>query len=248
MALNWKKATVVKKQIWAEGLFTLTVDVPGVEVFEPGQFLQVGLQVEDKHIHRPYSVASPHGAQLDFYIVLVEDGELTPKLWRLQEGDELDVSEKAAGSFTLTKTPEAKHLWLIATGTGLAPYIAMLRTDEPWSRYEKIVVVHGVRLYADLAYLDELRGFEKRNNGQCKYIPILTRETHPDCLSGRIPICLDEGSLESAAGVQLSAADSALLLCGNPQMLDDVEAKLGQRGMQRHRRNSPGQIVLERYW
>ena len=248
MALNWKKGTIVRKRIWTEGLFTITVNVDDVVPFEPGQFLQVGLQTQDKHIHRPYSVASPHGTQLEFYIVLVPEGELTPLIWKLDEGDSIDVSEKAAGSFTLGKTPDAKHLWLVSTGTGLAPYIAMLRTDEPWNRFEKIVVVHGVRYHADLGYADELREWEKRTDVEFKYVPMLTREENADCLHGRIPKCLDDGSLEEAAGCELSVANSSLLLCGNPQMLDDVEAKLGQRGMQRHRRKQPGQIVVERYW
>jgi len=248
MAVEWKKAVVKKKTVWAEGLFTLTLDVPGVKPFEPGQFLQVGVADGDNHIHRPYSVGSPHGRELDFYIVLVEEGELTPRLWAMNEGSELDVSERAAGSFTLSKTPEAKHLWLIATGTGLAPYIAMLRTEQPWQRFEKIIVVHGVRLYSDLGYMEELRGYEENGKNQMKYIPILTREDREGILRGRIPACLDDGSLERAAGCQLSAADSAVLLCGNPQMLDDMEAKLGERNMRRHRRKEPGQIVLERYW
>jgi ferredoxin--NADP+ reductase len=248
MAVQWKKATVKKKTIWAEGLFTLTLDVPGVQPFEPGQFLQVGVENGEQHIHRPYSVASPHGPELEFYIVLVEDGELTPRLWAMEEGSQLDVSERAAGSFTLSKTPDAKHLWLIATGTGLAPYIAMLRTEEPWQRYEKIVLVHGVRMHADLSYGEELRGCERNRGGQFKYLPILTREDMPGILRGRIPACLENGSLEQEAGCQLSAADSAVLLCGNPQMLDDMEAKLAERNMRRHRRKEPGQIVLERYW
>lgn len=248
MAVEWKKATVKKKTVWAEGLFTLTLDVPGVKPFEPGQFLQVGVEDGDKHIHRPYSVGSPHGRELDFYIVLVEEGELTPRLWAMNEGSELDVSERAAGSFTLSKTPDAKHLWLIATGTGLAPYIAMLRTEQPWQRFEKIIVVHGVRLYSDLGYMEELRGYEQNGKNQLKYIPILTRETVDGILRGRIPACLDDGSLEREAGCQLSAADSAVLLCGNPQMLDEMESKLAERNMRRHRRKEPGQIVLERYW
>ena len=148
----------------AEGLFTIHVRNNGVKPFEPGQFLQVGYTRGDEHVHRPYSVASPWGEVIEFFIVLVEDGQLTPYLWTLEEGDQVDVSQRAAGSFTLKKTPEADNLWLVATGTGLAPYIAMLRTEQPWERYQKIVVVHGVRVAADLGYAEELANW--KNNDQ----------------------------------------------------------------------------------
>ncbi len=248
MALQWLKATVTEKKIWTEGLFTIRVKAPGVQPFKPGQFLQLGVEGPEKHIHRPYSVGSPHGEELEFYIVLVEDGELTPKLWAMDVGDELDISEKAAGSFTLDKTPDAKHLWLVATGTGLAPYIAMLRTDEPWDRYEKIVVVHGVRYAADLAYVEELNEYGKKYSGRFSYVPMLTREESPGTLKSRIPQALEDGSLENAANCTLQSDDSAILLCGNPAMLDEMEEKLGQREMRKHKRKEPGQIVLERYW
>ena len=248
MPITWIDGKIVEKKVWTEGLFTITVEAPGIIPFDPGQFLQIGVQEGDDHIHRPYSVASPHGDRVEFYIVLVEDGELTPRLWKMEVGDQIDVKDKAAGSFTLTKTPKSRDLWLVATGTGLAPYIAMLRTSEPWNDYERIVLVHGVRYGADLGYAEELREMEKRTEAKFKYIPMLTREESDGALHGRIPNCLDDGSLEEAAGCELSPDNSAILLCGNPAMLDDMEAKLGERGMKRHKKKEPGQIVLERYW
>ena len=124
----------------------------------------------------------------------------------------------------------------------------MLRTEEPWKRFEKIVVVHGVRLHEDFAYVDELNNLETKYPAQFKYVPILTREDVDGILRGRIPVCLEAGSLEQAAGCQMTAEDSSVLLCGNPLMLDDMEAKLGERKMRRHKKKEPGQIVLERYW
>ena len=127
MAIQWINGTLQARKVWSEGLFTLTIHCPGVLPFEPGQFLQVGFPLPEKHLHRPYSVASPHGESLDFFIVRVENGELTPKLWDLEIGQSIDVSSKATGGFTLDHTPEAKVLWLLGTETGLAPNIAMLR-------------------------------------------------------------------------------------------------------------------------
>ena len=185
--------------------------------------------------------------ELDFFIVLVEAGELTPKLWALEPGDKLQVSQKAAGSFTLAKTPPAENLWLVATGTGLAPYIAMLRTPEPWKNYEKILLVHGVRHAADLAYTDELLDFERQHPGRFKLVQALTREKNTTALKGRIPQLLESGRLESVTQTEIKPDNTSLLLCGNPAMLDSMEELLGQRGLKRHRKKVPGQIVLERY-
>lgn len=251
---KWCTANVVSKKVWTQGLFTISVAVPDVTEFLPGQFLQLGLFPEGhqgeeaKLINRPYSVASPHGDVLEFFIVLVEDGELTPRLWKLEPGDSVEVSQRAAGSFTLKKTPEAETLWLLATGTGLAPYIAMLRTDEPWEKFQKICVVHGVRQFADLAYTEELKAYEEKFPGRFKLAQALTREEADGTMNGRIPSLFESGELESVTGFQCRADNSSVLLCGNPAMLDTMEELLGKREMKKHRSKSPGQIVLERYW
>ena len=245
---KWCPATVVDKLVWTDGLFTLTIETNEVQPFEPGQFLHLALGDDEHRVNRPYSVASPHGSRLDFFIVRVDDGELTPRLWKLKEGDNVDVSERAAGSFTLQKTPAAEILWLISTGTGLAPYIAMLRDNAAWQKFEKIVVVHGVRYWADLGYTAELRAWESESNGRFKLIQSLTREEHNGMLNGRIPQLLEAGVLEETVGWEMNKDNSSVLLCGNPAMLDDMETKLGERDMKKHRSKSPGQIVLERYW
>ncbi|MEM7457022.1 MAG: ferredoxin--NADP reductase [Planctomycetota bacterium] len=246
---KWCDTKIISRTVWTEGLFTIRIGGTDVQEFKPGQFLHLAVEAEEgKIINRPYSVASPHGEELEFFIVLVEDGELTPRLWALREGDPIKVSERAAGSFTLAKSPDADCLWLMATGTGLAPYIAMLRTEEPWERYQKIVVVHGVRYHADLGYTEELGAFEQKYPDRFKLIQSLTREDTEDTMSGRIPGLLTDGSLEQAADFELRADNSTVLLCGNPAMLDDMEDKLGKRDMKKHRSKSPGQIVLERYW
>lgn len=245
---KWCDTEILKKTVWTKGLFTISIGGEAVQEFKPGQFLHLAVEDNDKIINRPYSVASPHGETLEFFIVLVDDGELTPRLWALEVGDPIKVSERAAGSFTLAKSPDADCLWLMATGTGLAPYIAMLRTDEPWERYRNIVVVHGVRYHADLGYTEELKALEQSHQGRFKMIQSLTREETEDTMSGRIPALLLEGTLEKAAGCELRADNSTVLLCGNPAMLDDMEEKLGTRGLKKHRSKSPGQIVVERYW
>ena len=257
---KWFQSKVLEKKVWTDGLFTISVDGSGVEPFKPGQFLHLagypnGIAEdadeetrEKQRVNRPYSVASPHGDRLEFFIVRVDDGELTPHLWKLEPGDDIEVSEKAAGRFTLEKTPDAENLWLVATGTGLAPYVAMLRTDEPWERYRKVVIVHGVRHATDLAYTEELREMEKSRGGAFKLVQALTRESADGAMQGRIPALIESGDLEKEVGCEMTKEASAVLLCGNPAMLDSMEELLGKRSMVKHRSKAPGQIVLERYW
>lgn len=245
--MQWIPGEVVARKVWAEGLFTLSVRCE-VSPFEPGQFLQLGVERDGKHIHRPYSVASSHGESLDFYIVLVEEGELTPQLWAMQVGDRIDISQRAAGSFTLSHAPLHPDLWLIATGTGLAPYLAMLEEGSCWDRYERVFVVHGVRYAHELAYYDELLALETEKKDRFLYVPIVSREVVSHALSGRITKCLAEGSLESQTKTLLSAERSTVLLCGNPDMLTEMELELGKKGLHKHKAKVPGHIVVERYW
>lgn len=248
MAIQWISGTLQAKKVWSEGLFTLTIHCPGVLPFEPGQFLQVGFPLPEKHLHRPYSVASPHGESLDFFIVRVENGELTPKLWDLEIGQSIDVSSKATGGFTLDHTPKAKVLWLLGTGTGLAPYIAMLRDPKIWNTYERIVLVHGVRFLADLAYTDELELYSKAYDGRLVFVPVVSRALAAHGFQGRITQAIECGKLEQIAGERMCPETSAVMMCGNPQMLDDVEQILNDRGMRKHKRSEPGHYVVERYW
>lgn len=248
MSLQWISGRITGKHVWSEGLFTLSIHCPGVLPFEPGQFLQVGLQLEEKHLHRPYSVASPHSDTLEFFIVRVDEGHLTPRLWRMNVGDSIDVSAKATGSFTLKHAPDAECIWLIATGTGLAPYIAMMRQEEIWRKYKNVILVHGVRFGTDLAYHAELDGLIERYAGRFHSIPVVSRAQVPGAISGRITTAIENGSLEEVAGHALTPSNSVVMMCGNPQMLDDVETLLGSRGMHRHKTANPGHIIVERYW
>ena len=248
MALQWISGTIARKRIWSEGLFTISVHCPGVAPFEAGQFLQVGIALPDKHLHRPYSVASPHSDILEFFIVRVDGGELTPRIWAMKEGDPIDVSQKATGGFTLSHAPEAETMWLIATGTGLAPYIAMMREESLWQRHENVVLVHGVRHASDLAYHEELTQIKARFGRRFHSIPVVSRAEVPEAISGRITTAIENGTLENKAENTLTPQNSVVMMCGNPQMLDDMEALLQQRGMHRHKKSNPGHVVVERYW
>lgn len=240
--------SVVGKRIWGDGLFTLQVAAPGVAAFEAGQYLQVGVARPEKHVHRPYSVASPHGETLDFFIVRVDDGRLTPTLWSLTIGDRVDVSEKAIGSFTLSQVHRGEDLWLVSTGTGLAPYVAMLRESRIWERFSNVHIVHGVRHAGDLAYQDEMAAYRQKYGSRFAYLPAVSRERTDGALFGRIPTVLAGGQLEQAAGRVITPQHSAVMLCGNPSMLEEMQKVLESRGLTRHTHKEPGNIIVERYW
>jgi ferredoxin/flavodoxin---NADP+ reductase len=184
---------------------------------------------------------------LEFYGIVVPEGPLSPRLARLAPGDALYVATNPAGFLVLSEVPEARSLWLISTGTGIAPFLSMLRTEAPWKRFENVVLVHAVRYARELVYQELIReiGLKRPNLG---YLTFVSRESHPASLAGRIPAAVRDGRLERAAGLELSPASAHVMLCGNPDMLKDSAAALAERGMRKHRRRNPGHITMESFW
>jgi ferredoxin--NADP+ reductase len=182
-------------------------------------------------------------------LTALDGGELSPALLSLAVGDHLLVDPRPQGFFTLKWVPPAEELWMIATGTGLAPFLSMLRTDEVWERSERIVLVHGVRESRHLTHADEIRALAEAHSDKLVEVGVVSREpAATGVVKGRIPAALGDGRLEAAAGLRLSLERSHLLLCGNPGMIDDVTQALEPRGFLRHRTRKPGHISSERYW
>jgi ferredoxin--NADP+ reductase len=242
------EGSITARQDWAPGLMTLTVEAE-VEPFSPGQFLNLALQPEGQLVRRSYSIASAPGAPLQFLLAKVPGGQLTPALFGLAQGDRVLVEPKPQGFFTLQWVPEAHQLWMIATGTGLAPYLAMLRGEEVWERFAELVLVHCVREAAHLAHAAELAALSAQRRGQLRVVPVVSREPAAQgVLHGRITRLLSEGELERRAEVELSPERSHVMLCGNPAMIDDMLERLDARGLRKHRVRRPGHVTIERYW
>jgi ferredoxin--NADP+ reductase len=244
---GWSEGRLLSRRDWAPGLSTLRVEAD-VEPFSPGQFVNLSVEGAADEDRRSYSIASPPGVALEFLVTEVAGGKLTPKLLSLAPGDRLLVERKPQGFFTLRWVPPARDLWMIATGTGLGPFLSIVRTSELWERFERVVVVHGVRTTSQLAHrddLDELAALRPR----LSLVRILSRETpSAPLLGGRITAALDDGSLERAAGITVDPARSHVMLCGNPQMIEDMVTRLAARGMRKHRVRNPGHITVEKYW
>jgi ferredoxin--NADP+ reductase len=249
---KWVQGMVVRRRQWTDNLFSLEVEAPEVS-FVAGQFARLALPApagsSEEMIGRPYSFANPPGtAPHDFYIVTVPGGPLSPRLARLQAGDPLWLLRDANGFFTVSEVPSAAVLWCLSTGTGIAPFLSILRTEEPWQRFQRIVLVHAVRFAGELTYRDELAAIDAAHPGAFTLIPMLSRDAQPGVLAGRIPAVIADGQLEARAGVPLSAANSQVMLCGNPAMVEDAQRTLAARGMKRHRRRAPGQVTAEAFW
>lgn len=237
---------VSARRDWAEGLMTLTVEATP-QPFKPGQFLNLGLPFGEETVFRPYSLASAPGAPLEVFLSEVQSGAFSPSLFQSKVGDRVLVDPTPRGFFTLDWVPAARELWMVATGTGLGPFISMLRSGEPFRRFERVVVAHGVRLANHLAYAEELRDLSGAQPGLV-VVPLVSRGTLPGALDGRVTSALSDGRLETAAGLTLHPERSHVMLCGNPEMIEEMLGLLADRGLQRHRTRRPGHVTVEKYW
>ena len=244
---GWSDGRLVSRRDWAPGLSTLRIEAE-VEPFQPGQFLNLSLAGAADDDRRSYSIASPPGGPLEFLVTEVTGGKLTPRLLGLAVGDALLVERKPQGFFTLRWVPEARELWMIATGTGLGPFLSILKSEEVWQRFERVVVVHGVRDAGQFAHRAELDAM-KSARPALRTVGILSREApSPGVLAGRVTTAFESGALENAAGSTLDAANVHVMLCGNPSMIDEMTTLLAARGMRKHRVRNPGHITVEKYW
>ncbi len=246
--MGWVKGQVREIKRWTERLFSLRVDAD-VEPFKAGQYNRLRLFIGGEWVARPYSYVNPPDVRpLEFHLVTVPDGPLTNRLLHLQPGDDVELMPRSTGLFTLDQLPDARDLWLLATGTGLGPFLSMLGTDEPWRRFENIRLVHSVRYAAELSYRDRIDGFAQRAPGRFHYQPLVTRETVGTIPRARIPGFLEQGQLEALCGLEIDREHSQVMICGNPDMVRDTQSVLKARGLQRNRRGHAGQIAVENYW
>jgi ferredoxin--NADP+ reductase len=244
---GWSDGRLVSRSDWAPGLATLRIEAE-VERWQPGQFLNLSVEGAADEDRRSYSIASPPGGLLEFLVTEVAGGKLTPRLLGLAVGDSLLVERKPQGFFTLHWVPPARDLWMVATGTGLGPFLSMLRSEEVWQRFERVVLVHGVRDATHFAHRDDLEALARVHTG-LSLVGLVSRETPASgVLAGRATTALTDGSLERAAGISIDPANSHVMLCGNPQMIEDMTVLLAARGLRKHRVRNPGHITIEKYW
>ena len=254
-AEKFTRQTLLDVQPLTPSLFSLRVTRDAGFRFRAGQFARLGVTKADGSVvWRAYSmVSSPFDEYLDFFSIVVPGGEFTSELSRLREGDSLLIDRQAFGYMTLDRFVDGRDLWLLATGTGIAPFLSILQDFEAWERFDSIKLVYSVREARELAYQDVIAGLEQRDYlteyaGKLQFIPVVTREQHPGALNGRITALIENGELERAAGLALSPEHSRVMICGNPQMIDDTRQVLKARDLQLSLSRRPGQVAVENYW
>lgn len=246
--MQWIKGEVVENKRWNERLCSLKIAIVMPD-FEAGQFIRVGLPDHDGATEaRPYSfVNAPDEDLLEIYFNRVPEGSLSNRLFALQPGQEVYVADRAAGFMTLSEVPAGKVLWMLATGTALGPFLSMLKTPLPWQQFEKLVLVHGVRSTDELTYGELLDELQQRYPQQLVPLSSVTREAGAAALAERIPEAIENGNLERAAGIKFDPRDSRVMLCGNPGMVQASLEALQVKGLKKHLRREPGQVLLEIY-
>jgi len=281
MSDNIQKVTVLSKTTWTPNLFSFTVSRPDSFKFTAGQFVRLGVnpsqlnyykqlsavadaEDEDEEldealnedIFRAYSiVSSPFDEILEFFSIVIPDGAFTSQLQHLEVGDELLLNTVPFGFLTLARyqKPLPKDLWLLATGTGLAPFLSMLQDLKTWEDYEHIVLAYSARSAEELAYMDKIESLQEDfgslvdNPAKLIFIPIVTREPVEGALTERLPKLLLDGTLQARAGIDLDVDSTHVMLCGNPEMVEDTKETLKSLGLVMNRRGE-GNIAVENYW
>ena len=246
---DWVTGKVTQIQHWTDSLFSLTVHAP-IKPFTAGQFTKLGLEIDGERVQRAYSyVNAPGNENLEFYLVNVPEGKLSPRLHAMQPGDELMVVSDAAGFFVLDEVPDCDTLWMLATGTAIGPYLSILQEGVGLERFNHLVLVHAVRYAADRSYLPLMLELQELYAGKLRIQTVVSRETVSGSLTGRVPALIDSGELEQAVGLTMTTENSHVMLCGNPQMVRDTQQLLKEnRQMTKHLRRRPGHMTAEHYW
>ena len=244
---SWLNGKVVDNVRLNDYLTSLIIDVD-LDGFTPGQFVRIGVQDGDEVLARPYSlVNTPEEQYLEVYFNIVPEGPLSPRLFDLQAGDDILVADNPSGFLTAGEIPECKHLWMIATGTGIGPFLSILKSDTAWDRFEKIVLCYSVSFAGELAYQDVIQQVIDTHKDQFCYVPVVTREDFPDSLKNRVTTSMQDNSLQHKVGFSINADDSHVMMCGSSEMIVDVSERLVSMGMKKHRRRDPGHFTTEKY-
>lgn len=240
---------------WTPSLFSFRCTRDAGFRFTAGQFARLGVRKANGSIvWRGYSmVSSPFDEFLEFFSIVVPGGEFTSQLSQLTVGDEILIEKQAHGFLTLDRFVDGESLWLLSTGTGVAPFLSMLQDFEIWRRFERIILVYSVRYAAELAYKDLLnevltREYVAEYAHKFTFVPVVTREDVAGCLGVRITDLLISGELEKHVGLPMTAQSSRVMLCGNPEMVEDCRVLLQKRDMQLSLTRKPGAVAVENYW
>ena len=252
MAANIREEEVLTVHHWNDTLFSFTTTRdPGFR-FENGQFIMIGMEINGKPLMRAYSIASANYEEhMEFFSIKVQDGPLTQHLQKIKPGDKLLMSKKPTGTLLVDALKPAKHLYLLATGTGLAPFMSVIKDPEVYERFDKVILTHGVREVSELAYQDVIKElpdnefFGEMVKGKLLYYPTVTREDFHT--TGRLTDALTSGKMSESLGLPpINVEDDRFMLCGSPSMLKDFCEILDAKGFKETIRGDISEYVIER--
>jgi ferredoxin--NADP+ reductase len=238
---------------WTGSLFSFKCGRDPTLRFTSGQFAMIGLIVSGKPLVRAYSMVSPAWEDhLEFLSIKVQDGPLTSRLQHIQVGDRVLIGRKPVGTLITDNLLPGRNLWMLATGTGIAPFMSLIRDPEVYDRYDRVILAHTVREVKELAYRDYIAGELREHEllgemvrEKLVYLPAVTREPFP--VQGRITTRLESGDAERQAGVEpLDPAFDRVLICGSEAMNADMKALLEARGFVEGNNHAPGSYALEK--
>jgi ferredoxin/flavodoxin---NADP+ reductase len=250
---NFNQEQVLSVRHWTDRLFSFRTTRNPSFRFQNGQFIMMGLEVEGRPLVRAYSLVSAnYEEELEFFSIKVANGPLTSRLQHVREGDQIIVSRKATGTLVLDNLQPGRNLYLLGTGTGLAPFLSIIKDPETYERFERVVIVHGCRFIADLAYGDRVADELPRDeligellSEKLTYYPTVTRE--PFRNTGRISLILSNGKLAADVGLPpINPETDRFMLCGSPAMLADIRAILDDRAFEEGNHGEPGHYVIEK--
>lgn len=249
----YNEETVLSVHHWTEHLFSFTTTRDPALRFSNGHFTMIGLMVDGKPLLRAYSMVSPNYEEtLEFFSIKVPNGPLTSRLQHIKPGDKILVGKKPTGTLLIDYLLPGKRLYLLSTGTGLAAFMPIIRDPETYERFEKVILVHGVRYIEDLAYKDyiqkELPQHEflgEMISEQLLYFPTVTRETFEN--EGRITTLIENGTLTHKLGMpELNPQEDRVMICGSTEMLNELKHMMEQRNFKEGNTSLPGDFVIER--
>jgi ferredoxin--NADP+ reductase len=250
---NFNQESVLSVHHWTDTLFSFTTTRDPSFRFRNGEFTMIGLKIGGKPLMRAYSVASAnYEDRLEFFSIKVPDGPLTSHLQHLKAGDQVMVGRKATGTLVIDNLESGRNLYLIGTGTGLAPFLSVIKDPETYERFEKIVLLHGCRHVAELAYGEMINEMLPKDemigdlvSDKLIYYPTVTRD--PFHNRGRITDLMNSGKLYSDIGLpMLDPAHDRAMICGSPALMTEMRASLLAKGMVEGNQGEPGQFVIEK--
>ena len=244
---EWQEGEIIENKKWTENLASLKIKA-NINPHKAGQFTRLGLKHGNDLVTRSYSYASaPQDDLLEIIYVNIPNGIFSPRLRQLKRGDKISVMSQAIGYFTLDEIPEGKNLWMLATGTALGVFLSILKTALPWKRFEKIILIHGVRYADELIYQDLISDLKNKYSNQFEYLSSVTRSSIENSFNFRIPEGLQSGAFQKRTQIEINT-DSQFMICGNPEMIKETTEVLKSFGLNKNRRAKPGNITVERYW